>query len=228
MISTQMLSSRWVFSAITYSGPITATIGSILVEMKKNRPSRQCGTGCTDRAYAAGTPSASTRTVETVVAISEWVTYGPQPENTSRNCASVGLKTNFGGQVCAADSGLNAVSTIHSTGRKNAIPTTQARTPQPTCPLIRRTRSPAGSRSRTGTAVAVAVAVISRLLELEDPGEHPQRERGHDDRQDDGHHPGRGRPADVERVIHLLVQVVGRSEEHTSELQSHVNLVCRL
>src|SRR5215472_16661077 len=209
MISTQMLSSRWVFSAITYSGPIAATIGSILVEMKKNRPSRQCGTGCTDSAYAAGTPSASTRSVETVVAISEWVTYGPQPENTSRNCASVGLKTNLGGQVCAADSGLNAVSTIHSTGRKKAMPTTQARTPQPTCPDTRRTRIPAGSRSRTRTAVAVAVAVISRLLELEDPGEHPQRERGHDDREDDGDHPGGGRTSDVEGVIHLLVQVVG-------------------
>src|SRR6185437_8390517 len=153
MISTQMLSSRWVFSASTYSGPIAATIGSILVEMKKNRPSRQRGTGCTDRAYAAGTPSTSTRTVETVVAISEWVTYGPQPENTSRNCASVGLNTNLGGQVWAADSGLNAVSTIHSTGRKNAMPTTQARTPQPTCPDIRRNLSAAGSWSRIGTAV---------------------------------------------------------------------------
>src|ERR1700745_1922042 len=167
MISTQMLSSRWVLSAITYSGPITATIGSILVEMKKNRPSRQRGTGCTDSAYAAGTPSSSTRTVETVVAISEWVPHGPQPENTSRNSDSVGLKTNLGGQVWAADSGLNAVSTIHSTGRKNAIPTTQARTPPPTCPDIRRSRSPAGSRSRT------RMAVMSCLLELEDPGEHP-------------------------------------------------------
>src|SRR6201989_2836135 len=106
MISTQMLSSRWVLSASTYSGPIAATIGSILVEMKKKRPSRQCGTGCTAKAYAAGTPSASTRMVETVVAISEWVTYGPQPENTSRNWARVGLNTHFAGQVLAADSGL--------------------------------------------------------------------------------------------------------------------------
>src|SRR6201987_5561678 len=212
MISTQMLSSRGALSARPYSGPAAATIASILVEMKKNTPSRQCGTGCTDSAYAAGTPSASTRTVETVVAISEWVTYGPQPENTSRNWASVGLKTNFGGQVCAADSGLNAVSTIHSAGRKNAIPTTQAKTAQPTCPLIRRPPRPAGARSRTGAAgeVAVAVAVISCLLELEDPGEHPQRERGHDDGQDDGDHPGGGRPSDVESVIHLLVQVVGQ------------------
>src|SRR6266496_5109416 len=145
MISTQMLSSRCVFSAITYSGPIAATIGSILVEMKKNRPSRQCGTGCTDRAYAAGTPSTSTSTVETVVAISECVTYVPQPEKTRRNCARVGEKTNLGGHVWAADSGLNAVITIHSTGRKNAIPATHARTPQPTCPDTRRSRSAAGS-----------------------------------------------------------------------------------
>src|SRR5690348_9954055 len=170
MISTQMLSSRCTCRASTYSGPIAATIGSILVEMKKNRPSRHRGTGCTDSAYAAGMPSASTSTVDTVVAISEWVTYGPQPENTRRNWASVGVKMNLGGQVWAADSGLNAVSSIHSTGRKNAMPTTQARTPQPTCPDIRRSRSAAGSRSRIGTAV------ISCLLELEDPGEHPQRE----------------------------------------------------
>src|SRR3989440_842553 len=153
MISTQMLSSRCVLSAITYSGPIAATIGSILVEMKKNRPSRQRGTGCTDSAYAAGTPSTRTSTVDTTVAIAECVTYGPQPENTSRNWASVGLKVNFGGQVWAADSGLNAVSTIHSTGRKNAMPTTQASTPQPSCPDIRRTRSAAGSLSRIATAV---------------------------------------------------------------------------
>src|SRR4030081_2533729 len=153
MISTQMLSSRCVFSAITYSGPIAATIGSILVEVKKKRPSRQCGTGCTDRAYAAGTPSSSTRTVETVVAISEWVTYGPQPEKTRRNCARVGEKTNLGGQVWAADSGLNAVITIHSTGRKNAIPTTHARTPQPTFPAISRNLCGPGSRARTGPAV---------------------------------------------------------------------------
>src|SRR3712207_7747719 len=32
----------------------------------------------------------------------------------------------------------------------------------------------------------------------------------------------------VERVVHLLVGVDGRSEEHTSELQSRQYLVCRL
>src|SRR6185437_11549331 len=48
MISSQMLSSRCALSAITYSGPIAATTGSILVEMKKNSPSCQRFTGRTD------------------------------------------------------------------------------------------------------------------------------------------------------------------------------------
>src|SRR4051794_41445587 len=34
--------------------------------------------------------------------------------------------------------------------------------------------------------------------------------------------------AGTDAVVHLLAEVVERSEEHTSELQSHVNLVCRL
>ena len=72
--------------------------------------------------------------MEPTVAITEWVRNGPMPEKTSRNSDRVGLKMNFGGQVSAADSGLNAVITIHSTGRKNAIPTTQASTAQPICP----------------------------------------------------------------------------------------------
>src|ERR1700678_1089336 len=155
MIRIQMLSSRCVFSAITYSGPIAATIGSILVEMKEDSPSRQCFTGRTDSAYDAGTPSSSTSTVEPTVAIAEWVTYGPQPENTSRNSARVGENTNLGGQVSAADSGLNAVITIHSTGRKNAIPTTHVKIPQPAFTDISRSFRGPGSRSRTGTAVTM-------------------------------------------------------------------------
>src|SRR5579862_2399051 len=95
-------------------------------------------------AYAAGTASTKTSKVETTVAITEWVTYGPQPAKTSRNSDSVGLKVNLGGQVSAADSGLNAVMTIHSTGRKNAIPSTHATMPQPIRPDISRTRCPAG------------------------------------------------------------------------------------
>src|SRR5713101_10197344 len=35
-------------------------------------------------------------------------------------------------------------------------------------------------------------------------------------------------PEAVGHLHHLLHGVDGRSEEHTSELQSHVNLVCRL
>src|SRR4029077_11878195 len=93
--------------------------------------------------------------VELMVAIAEWVTYGPQPEKTRRNSASVGLKVNRGGQVSAADSGLNAVMTIHSTGRKNAIPTTQATTPQPIVLDISRNLCGPGIRVRAGTALAL-------------------------------------------------------------------------
>src|SRR5580693_9534126 len=162
MISSQMLSSRWVLSAMTYSGPIAATMGSILVEMKKNSPSRQCLTGCTDRAYAAGTPSSRTKIVDPTVAISEWVTYGPQPAKTRRNSASVGLKVNLGGQVSAADSGLNAVITIHSTGRKNAIPTTHATIPQPIRPDISRTRWAPGSRLDTAVILCSPVRLQTK------------------------------------------------------------------
>src|SRR5580700_2148614 len=121
--------------------------------MKKNRPSRQRLTGCTDRAYEAGTPSSSTRIVDPTVAITECVRNGPIPENTSRNSARVGVKTNWGGQVSAADSGLNAVTTIHSTGRKNAIPTIHARIPQPARPDISRNLRGSRVTGRTDTAV---------------------------------------------------------------------------
>ena len=50
MISSQRLSSRCAFSAITYNGPIAATTGSILVEMKKNSESRHSPTGWMDSA----------------------------------------------------------------------------------------------------------------------------------------------------------------------------------
>src|SRR5579859_5027554 len=115
MISSQMLSSRCAFSAMTYNGPIAATTGSILVEMKKNSESRHPATGWIDSAYAAGSASTSTRIVETTVAIAECSMNGPIPLKTSRNWLRVGLKVNCGGQVSAADSGLNAVITIHST-----------------------------------------------------------------------------------------------------------------
>src|SRR5579862_1301286 len=106
-------------------------------------------------AYAAGTASTKTSRVDTTVAITEWVTYGPHPAKTSRNSASVGLKVNLGGQVSAADSGLNAVITIHSTGRKNATPTTHAMRPQPICPDISRNRCPAGRPPEVEAETAV-------------------------------------------------------------------------
>src|SRR3984957_8980782 len=130
MISSQMLSSRCALSAMTYSGPIAATTGSILVEMKKNSESRQPRTGRIDSAYAAGSASTSTTMVEPIVAIAECSMNGSIPLNTMRNSLRVGLKVNFGGQVSAADSGLNAVITIHRIGMKKAIPATQPSTVQ--------------------------------------------------------------------------------------------------
>src|ERR1700761_4200801 len=109
-------------------------MGSILVEMKKNSVSRHLRTGRMASAYAAGRASSSTTTVEPIVAIAECSIYGPMPLNTRRNSDRVGLKVNLGGQVSAADSGLNAVITIHSTGRKKAMPTTHPRAVQPALP----------------------------------------------------------------------------------------------
>src|SRR6202012_3071251 len=134
MISSQMSSSRCVLSAMTYSGPIAATTGSILVEMKKNSESRHLPTGWMDSAYAAGSASTSTTMVEPTVAIAECSMNGPIPLKTSRNSASVGLKVNLGGHVSAADSGFNAAITIHSTGMKKPMPTTQPSTVQPAIP----------------------------------------------------------------------------------------------
>ncbi len=102
-----------------------------------------------DSAYAAGSASTSTTMVEPTVAIAECSMNGPMPLKTSRNSLSVGLKVNFGGQVSAADSGLNAVITIHRIGMKKAMPTTQPSTVQPACPEISRAR-----RLRFGAAGA--------------------------------------------------------------------------
>src|SRR3984957_4133930 len=86
--------------------------------MKKNSESRHPFTGRMDSAYAAGSASTITKMVEPSVATAECSMNGPKPLKTSRNSLSVGLKVNCGGQVSAADSGLNAVTTIHRSGRK--------------------------------------------------------------------------------------------------------------
>src|SRR5258708_20988790 len=138
MISRRTRSRRWACRAMTYSGPIAATMGSIFVERKKTRRSRQRLTGYTDKAYAAGTASTSTRIVEPRVANGEWVRNGPIFAKAELNSDSVGLKANRGGHVSAAASGLKAVIIIHSTGRKNAIATTHPRTVQPMSPGHRR------------------------------------------------------------------------------------------
>jgi sorbitol/mannitol transport system permease protein len=58
---------------------IAATIGSIFVLMKKNNASWVLRTGRSDNANAAGVPSASTSSVETPVAQTEFSIAGPMP-----------------------------------------------------------------------------------------------------------------------------------------------------
>src|SRR5271156_5586702 len=94
--------------------------------------------------------------VEPTVAIAECSMNGQAgvgPLNTVRNSASVGLNVNFGGQVSADASGLKAVITIHSTGMKKAMPTTQPSTVQPARLYISRAR-----RLRLGWAGALGAA----------------------------------------------------------------------
>src|SRR5256885_9520997 len=53
-------------------------------------------------------------------------------------------------------------------------------------------------------------------------------ERNHDDRQEGRYSDGRVRPVDFRERTHHQRPDQDRSEEHTSELQSPCNLVCRL
>jgi len=101
-------------------GMITATTGSILVEMKKNSTSLVFSTGRMLTAYAAGIANRITRIVETTVAMTEFHRYPPAPaSNTALYWSSVGVKKNLGGLAAASASCLNEVSTIHRTGMKN-------------------------------------------------------------------------------------------------------------
>src|ERR1700722_7803124 len=133
---------------------IAATTGSILVLMKKNSTSRVFLTGRSDSANAHGVASARTRIVETTVANAELATYGHSPlENTALYCDNVGEKMMWGVFVYASASVLNEVSTIHRTGKKNTIPTTQPTMPQVRL-LLRRFRR--GPVYFPGSAVSVA------------------------------------------------------------------------
>ncbi len=137
MISTRDVSrmSRWAGEASTYRGTIAPTMGSIFVEMKKNRPSRQAPTGRIDSAYAAGNASTSTRIVEPIDVVSECTmkvlspVWPPEPLQALDQFENVGLKKKCGVLVPAAVSVFRPVSTIQSTGKKKIRMISQVSTP---------------------------------------------------------------------------------------------------
>src|SRR5688500_6039579 len=100
---------------------IEAATGMKRVEMKKNSASRTLTTGRMLSAYAAGTASTSTRSVDPTLALSELIRYGIMSRpKTTWNWSSVRSGAKVGGMVAAWLSGLNAVNTIHATGKKKA------------------------------------------------------------------------------------------------------------
>src|ERR1700761_899447 len=116
--------------------------------MKKNSESRHRAIGRIDSAYAAGVASTSTSRTETTVAIAELTRNGPRPLlNTCLYSSRVGVKTNFGGVVYAADSGLNEVSTIQNTGKKKMMAANHATVPQASPPRRCRRRRRGGASS---------------------------------------------------------------------------------
>src|SRR6266508_3304838 len=147
-----------------------ATAGIIRVEMKKNNESRHAGTRAIDSAYAAGVASTITKIVDITEAVSELMKYGAKLRaRISRYWSNVGVNRNVGGSVDAADSCLKPVTNIHSTGKKNTSPASQARIPDPTEPVgIRRVRRVAAwcfgaaGVAAGGVAVAVLTAHSSR------------------------------------------------------------------
>src|SRR5690242_12782931 len=117
-----MLSSRPTLWANRYSGNSPATIGSILVERKKNSTSVHLRTGLMLSAYAAGKLSRSTRAVDTRLAV-RLLSSGGQgdapPEKNSRYPSRVSGAKTAGGLVAASSSEWNDVSTIQMTGSTN-------------------------------------------------------------------------------------------------------------
>src|SRR5215218_3859847 len=95
--------------------------------MKKNSTSRHASTGRRLSAYAAGTARMITSSTEKTLAMAELITYGAMSRSKmARYWSRVGAVNTVGGLVAAADSCLKPVSTIQSTGKKNAMPTSQA------------------------------------------------------------------------------------------------------
>src|SRR5687768_4740993 len=74
-----MLSSSPTCCANRYSGRMPATIGSILVDRKKNSTSVHFFTGRIESAYAAGKARSSTRIVDSTLAVSELSSDGHGP-----------------------------------------------------------------------------------------------------------------------------------------------------
>src|SRR2546421_10769156 len=129
-------------------------MGSILVDRKKNITSVHLRTGRMDSAYAAGMASSSTTRVEPMLADSELSSGGQAgaPVPTPKKSAypeNVSGAPRAGGLVPALASLCSEVSTIHSTGSTNRMPTTQASTPH----------SPPARRRTVGARRTAAVGV---------------------------------------------------------------------
>src|SRR5688572_6393451 len=139
MTIVQMLSFMPIFTVSRYTGSTAATTGIILVEMKKNNASLHLATGRNDSAYAAGVASATTRSVENTLAISEFSRNGVMLlSNTFLKCSRVGVKNQTGGLVVTSLACLRLVSSIQMTGKTKMIPAIQATTPQSALPVLRR------------------------------------------------------------------------------------------
>src|SRR5919112_6729627 len=95
------------------SGP--ATMGSILVDRKKNRTSVHLRTGRMDSAYAAGNDSSSTSAVDSTLAVREFASGGhgeaplEAPKNSREPCSVKGAARD-GGVFAAAGALLEGVS----------------------------------------------------------------------------------------------------------------------
>src|SRR6184192_674602 len=99
-IRARMLSRRDRSRASRYSGTRLAANGRKRVEMKKNSTSCVLLTGLIASAYAAGSPRASTRKVETMLAMAELMKNGGKsPDSTSWNSIRVGTKKIVGGEL---------------------------------------------------------------------------------------------------------------------------------
>jgi hypothetical protein len=134
-----------------------------LVERKKNITSVHFSTFLIDSAYAAGTASSSTSTVDSTLAVSEFSSGGhglvpvEAPKNSRYPCRVKGANRD-GGLVAASASLWNEVSSIHRIGSTKMMPMTQASRP--------RKMPPRGLRSARGLPVPARTAGRVSVTEL--------------------------------------------------------------